>query len=58
MPTKENKPHEISEQDFRKNRAAAYAVAASGREVVIKDENDQPVTILVTPRDQQPMRFD
>ena len=58
MPDRETKPHVLTSEEFRRDRAKAIELAASGQTVVILGENQRPKTILVTPRDVQPMRFD
>jgi hypothetical protein len=57
MP-KPDKPHQVSREDFRSDRAKVFELASSGREVVITGEDERPTTIIATPRDKQPMRFD
>lgn len=56
--SKPNEPHHVTREDFRNNRAKVLELASSGRQVVITDEKQQPTTIIATPRDKQPMRFD
>lgn len=55
---KDEKPHQVSREEFRKDRAAMFELASSGRRVVVTDEDHRPTTILAVPRDKQPMRFD
>ncbi|MFO7561103.1 MAG: hypothetical protein R6X02_00560 [Enhygromyxa sp.] len=52
------KPHQITREDFHNNREKVFELASSGRQVVIVDDEQRPTTIIVTPRDKQPMRFD
>jgi hypothetical protein len=52
------KPLEISREEFRRDPAAVYEVAATGRTVVILNEDQQPMTIISVPRNKLPMRFD
>jgi hypothetical protein len=58
MSTPSDKPHEVSSEEFRKDRALVFELAASGRRVVVTDDDRQPTTILAVPRDKLPMRFD
>lgn len=58
MSKPDDKPHVVTREDFQADRAKVFELASSGRTVVIIGEDQQPTTILVTPRDKQPMRFD
>lgn len=54
----EEKPHQVSTEEFRKDRAAVFELASTGRSVVVIGEDQQPTMFISTPRNKLPMRFD
>jgi hypothetical protein len=56
--SKPTEPHQVTREDFHNDREKVFELASSGRHVVIVDDEQQPTTIIATPRDKQPMRFD
>ena len=56
--SKPTEPHQVTREDFHHDRERVFDLAASGRQVVIIDDQQRPTAIIATPRDKQPMRFD
>jgi hypothetical protein len=54
----EDKPHQVSSEEFRKDPSVVFELASSGRTVVVTGEDQQPTMVITTPRNKLPMRFD
>jgi hypothetical protein len=54
----EDKPLQVSREEFRKDPAAMFDLASTGRTVVVTGEDQQPTMFITTPRNKLPMRFD
>jgi hypothetical protein len=54
----EDKPHQVSSEEFHKDPGVVFELASTGRTVVVTGEDQQPTMIITTPRNKLPMRFD